>query len=127
MKGALTAKMRSSCVLRRSFRGHGPLVPLFRSLKILAISSDALSNLMNLRGIHMRKNATKASKIRALAQLQFVKAECKQETLDKIESTLLSIEENRAKKKKKNTKETAEQADEEEDVEDEASSVLNDS
>ena len=126
MKGALTAKMRSSCVLRRSFRGHGPPVSLFRSLKILAISSDGLSNLMNLHGIHMRKNATKASKIRALAQLQFVKAECKQETLDKIESTLLSIEENRAKKKK-NTKETAEQADEEEDVEDEASSVLNDS
>ena len=121
MKGPLTLKMRSSCVLRRSFKGYGPLVSLFRSEKILAISSDSLSQLLVLHGIHMRQNATKASKIRALMQVQSVKADCRQQTLDKIEAHLKNAEENR-KKKKKNTKEATEDA-EDEDEQDEASDL----
>ena len=77
---------------------------------------------MVLHGISMRKNATKSSKIRALAQLASVKAECKQETLDRIEAILLSAEESRAKKKKANTKDTTENPDEEDD-QDEANTL----
>ena len=114
LKGPLTTKMRTSCIIRRSYTGCSLLVSLFRSSKIVGVSSEALSHLMQMNGIAMRKNATKASKIRALMRLQSVTEHCKQELLDKVEALLVLAEESRAKKKK-GSKDGGENADDDEE------------
>ena len=101
LQGNLTAKMGSSCIIRRAHAGCSLLVALFRSSKIVAVSSEALSQLMQMNGVQMRKNATKASKIRALMRLEAVAANCKRELLDKVEAFLAAAEDGRAKRKKK--------------------------
>ena len=96
-------KTQTSCIIRRSFAGCSLLVSLFRTSKILVISSDALSalsQLMQMNGIAMRKNATKASEVRALMRLPAVTEHCKKELLDKVEALLVAAEESRNQPKK---------------------------
>ena len=86
------------------------------------ISSHALSMFLSKYGLNVRKNATKATKIRALLTAAPVKQFCSQELLDALEAQLLASEEKRNKKSSCNA---AEEDDEEEDCKEDATRFEN--
>ena len=112
MKGAITHKMGTCCLLRRSFNGSSILVWLILSAKILGVTADALTQFLHYYSVNLRKNTTKATKIRALLKLPQVISECSREKLDAIEALLVAAEEKRCKKNA--TEEPEEEHDKEE-------------
>ena len=60
--------------------------------------SDALTQFLSMNSLGLRKNSTKAAKIRALMRLQEVTNKCSKELLDRVEAMLQQAEEKRKKK-----------------------------
>ena len=74
---------------------------------------------LNAYGQSMRKNATKAAKIRALLKTSTVLENCDQQCLEALELKLQASEEQRNRRSSKTT--TTEEGEEEEDGQDEES------
>ncbi|CAE7031325.1 unnamed protein product [Symbiodinium sp. CCMP2592] len=108
---ALAAKT-GSIVIRRAPRGWSLLVFLFRTERILTITSAALTELLLLEGMRLPKNAAKAAKIRKLMESTSVAEHTDQNLRDKIEAQLLHQDQ-----KKKRKGDTGDEQDEEGDVE----------
>ena len=98
LRGDLTRKMGSCCMLRRNFSGCSILVYLMRTTAILKISAEALGHFLSYHRISIRKSSTKAAKIRALMKAPEIQEKCSQEILDRMEALLVAIEERRNKK-----------------------------
>ena len=123
-KGAITRKMGTCCILRRSFEGCSILVWLVKSTKILNVSGEALEKFLKYNNLNVRKNSTKSAKIRALMKLPQIVQECQQSTLDRLEALLVAAEERRSKK---NTTSQKDEDQEDEMEKDEAENPMNDS
>ena len=121
-KGAMTRKLGSCCLLRRCLAGLDLLSALVRSHRILTVTSHCLSMFLNACGQNMRKNATKAAKIRALIKTSSMRENCNEQCLQALELKLQASEEQR---NKKNAKSTPEDAEEEDDGPDEESRLSN--
>ena len=102
-------------MLRRSFGGQTLLLSLMQSLRILSITSDALSKLLHMHGMAMRKNATKTCKIKALLKLEQVQQQLPSEIRERIEKLLAEADEKRQQKKSLTA--NGENAEDEEDLE----------
>ena len=85
----------------------------FEQNAFLTITSAALSELLNLEGLRLPKNAAKAAKIRKLMESAAVVANTDQIFRDRMEAQLLHQEQKKSKRKA----ETADEQDEEGDAE----------
>ncbi|CAE7847116.1 unnamed protein product, partial [Symbiodinium necroappetens] len=110
---AAIAAKTGSILIRRAPDGWSLLVFLFRTERILTITSAALSELLNLEGLRLPKNAAKAAKIRKLMESAAVVANTDQIFRDRMEAQLLHQEQKKSKRKA----ETADEQDEEGDAE----------
>ena len=86
----------------------------FKSQSVLKLRSETLSELALAQNIRLARNATKAAKIRALANSPNVKSNCSPDELQSIENALVAMEEKKKSQKKKNNR--ADSEDEEEDT-----------
>ena len=107
------AAKTGSILIRRAPDSWSLLVFLFRTERILTITSAALSELLNLEGLRLPKNAAKAAKIRKLMESAAVVANTDQIFRDRMEAQLLHQEQKKSKRKA----ETADEQDEEGDAE----------
>ena len=71
---------------------------LVKTHRILSVTSYSLSMLLLFYGLNIRRNATKASKIRALLKTSVVTDSCRQNCLDALEAKLVQSEEKRNRK-----------------------------
>ncbi|CAE7779521.1 unnamed protein product, partial [Symbiodinium sp. CCMP2456] len=110
---AARAAKTGSILIRRAPDGWSLLVFLFRTERILTITSAALSELLNLEGLRLPKNAAKAAKIRKLMESAAVVANTDQIFRDRIEAQLVHQEQKKSKRKA----ETADEQDDEGDAE----------
>ncbi|CAE7453368.1 unnamed protein product, partial [Symbiodinium microadriaticum] len=110
---AAMAAKTGSILIRRAPDSWSLLVFLFRTERILTITSAALSELLNLEGLRLPKNAAKAAKIRKLMESAAVVANTDQIFRDRMEAQLLHQEQKKSKRKA----ETADEQDEEGDAE----------
>ncbi|CAE7691295.1 unnamed protein product, partial [Symbiodinium necroappetens] len=97
-KGALAAKLDTSCLARRSVEGNSLLVALFQKLGIVKVTVESLSELLAAYKVPLRKNASKSAKVRALMQVPEVKKACSPETLQRVENMLQEMDQRRNKK-----------------------------
>ena len=97
-KGALAAKLDTSCLARRSVEGNSLLVALFQKLGIVKVTVESLSELLAAYKVPLRKNASKSAKVRALMQVPEVQKACSPETLQRVEKMLQEMDQRRNKK-----------------------------
>ena len=64
----------------------------------MSVTAEALSQFLRYYNVNLRKNSTKATKIRALMKLPQVISEVSQQSLDALEALLVAAEEKRCKK-----------------------------
>ena len=100
MQDKLTEKIGTSCLIRRSVCGEDILIFLLRTGEILKTQSDTLSKILQLEGTNVRKNLSKAGKIRLIMKLPRIQAVLPEETLGRLEEKLQEMEK---KNKKKST------------------------
>lgn len=95
-----------------------------RSRDIFKLTSDCLSKVLSAYNMHVRKNATKTSKIREIAKLGIVEQHVATHYLEKVLKMCEELDERRRKKASATHADDMEPEDEDEDGADEAKRKL---
>ena len=98
INGKMADKIGSCCLLRRSATGQDILLFLLRTGKIIQVTSDILTKLLEAEGTTVRKTLSKAGKIRQMMTLPRVQHAVPRDRLEWLESQLVQLEKRRKKK-----------------------------
>ena len=98
LEGKITAKIGTNCLIRRSSNSDDILLFLLKHGDLMKITSDTLTKLLQTHGESVRKNLSKANKIRQILKMEHVKNGLSH---DKIELVLAQLEDMEKRNKKR--------------------------
>ena len=97
-QGDLTEKIGSCIFFRRSKEGSSILVHMVKTGSIMMAQSDVLSVLLKMNNVAMRKNATRAAKIRQLLKVPSIQNSFGKSDLEALETKIKEMETRRNNK-----------------------------
>ena len=99
VQGRLTSKLAASLLFRRGLHGHTLLAALIRDHRILKVTADGLSKLLDAYAVRMRRNSSKSAKIRGLMATDEIREFCTDEELAALDKALDEHDKKRRKMK----------------------------